>query len=70
MPQMRPVSSSMIRAVGYEAEESTLYVQFQNGVTWEYDNVPESEADALMNSSSVGQFFNNTIKNSYDGREV
>lgn len=70
LPQMTPVASTMISSVGYDASESELYVRFQNGVTWSYSDVPESVYDGLTGGGSAGAYFNNNVKNSFDGREV
>ena len=47
MPDMQPVSSSNIAAVGYDAENQTVYVQFLNGSTYAYKGVPEHEFENL-----------------------
>lgn len=70
MPQMQPIASTMIKAVGYEADESKLYVQFQNGVTWAYDDVPEEMYDSLIGGGSAGAYFRNNIRDAFDGREI
>jgi hypothetical protein len=60
----------MIAEVGYDADSSKLYVKFLNGVTWEYDDVPESVFDGLIGGGSAGSYFRNNVRDSYDGREV
>jgi hypothetical protein len=68
--QMTPVASTMIRAVGYDPEESKLAVEFNNGATWEYDDVPQDIFDGLTGGGSAGAYFHNHVRNSFDGREV
>lgn len=65
-----PVASSMILSVGYDPDENggTLHVTFHNGRTYAYEGVPENEFSALVNSPSVGQYFNATIKGQYRER--
>lgn len=58
-----PVTSSNIRAIGYEPE--TLEVEFNSGSVYQYHGVPASEHDAIMNAESKGKYFNANIKNSY-----
>lgn len=65
MPDMQPVSSSNIAAVGYDAENQTVYVQFLNGSTYAYKGVPEHEFDNLRTASSVGSYLNRNFKNVY-----
>jgi len=63
MPEMHPVSSSNIAAVGYE--DGTVYVQFLNGTSYVYKGVPEHEFKNLLTASSVGSYLNRNFKNVY-----
>lgn len=65
MPQMQPVSSSNIAAVGYDAESQMVYVQFLNGSTYAYKGVPEHEFENLLTAPSVGSYLNRNYKNVY-----
>lgn len=65
MPDMQPVSSSNIAAVGYDAENQTVYVQFLNGSTYAYRGVPEHEFENLLTAPSVGSYLNRNFKNIY-----
>ena len=62
---LTPVSSSMIAAVGYDAEKQSLAVQFNNGRIYNYGGVPEAEYENLISAGSVGQYFAQNIKNVY-----
>lgn len=64
-PEMQPVSSSNIAAVGYDAESQTVYVQFLNGSTYAYKGVPEHEFENLRTAPSVGSYLNRNYKNVY-----
>jgi hypothetical protein len=46
------VSSSNVRAVGYDAEEQILEVEFHSGSIYHYFNVPEYKYEGLMRASS------------------
>ncbi len=65
MPEMQPVSSSNIAAVGYDAENQTVHVQFLNGSTYAYKGVPEHEFENLRTAPSVGSYLNRNFKNVY-----
>ena len=65
MPDMHPVSSSNIAAVGYDAENQTVYVRFLNGSTYAYKGVPEHEFENLLTAPSVGSYLNRNYKNVY-----
>jgi len=60
---MTPVASSMITAVGYDADKQQLGVTFTNGSTYTYGGVPQSEYDNLLSAPSVGKYFAANIKN-------
>ncbi len=65
MPDMQPVSSSNIAAVGYDSENQAVYVHFLNGSTYAYKGVPEHEFENLRTAPSVGSYFNRNYKNVY-----
>lgn len=63
--EMKPVSSSNLQSVGYDPDEEKLVILFKRGGTYTYEGVSQSDYDGLMSASSVGQFFNENIKNVY-----
>jgi len=65
IPDMQPVSSSNVSAVGYDADNQTVYVQFLNGSTYAYKGVPEHEFENLRTAPSVGSYLNRYFKNVY-----
>jgi hypothetical protein len=65
MPDMQPVSSSNIAAIGYDAENQAVYVQFLNGSIYAYKGVPEHEYENLRTAPSVGSYLNRNFKNVY-----
>ena len=62
---MIAVSSSDLRAVGYDEWTGTLVIEFRSGGVYEYRRVPYSEYARLMNASSHGKYFHAYIKNRY-----
>ncbi|MDD5177513.1 MAG: KTSC domain-containing protein [Sterolibacterium sp.] len=60
-----PVTSTNIRAAGYETDSQTLEVEFNNGSVYQYAGVPLSEYEGLMNADSKGKFLNANIKGRY-----
>lgn len=65
---MKPVKSSNIQAVGHEGGK--LRVQFTNGSTYEYDDVPSGLARSLANAESPGSFFSQNIRGKYEHKKV
>ena len=68
--EMIPVDSSNIAAVGYDNETGTLTIQFNNGRTYEYYNVPEYEYENLMSASSKGTYAHQNIYETYSQSEI
>ncbi|GEN36104.1 KTSC domain-containing protein [Aneurinibacillus danicus] len=66
---MIPVSSSNLRAVGYDPVSQTLRIQFHNG-TYDYYNVPVSIHQGLMSAGSKGSYHAAYIKNAFSYRRV
>lgn len=56
------VSSSNLKAVGYDSETSQLEIEFLNGGLYVYSSVPESVYKGLMVASSHGSYFDANIK--------
>ncbi|OZS73739.1 KTSC domain-containing protein [Providencia rettgeri] len=58
------VSSSNLLSVGYEIETMILEIEFNSGL-YQYYDVPEYIYQELINSSSLGRYFNHNIKNNF-----
>ena len=67
MPEMIPVSSSLIAAVGYDEEKEELHVEFHKGnlTKYVYKGVTRAVYDALMEAQSIGTFFLRNVKGQY-----
>jgi hypothetical protein len=64
------VESSSIAAVGYDAGEVTLEVEFVTGRVYRYFGVPAYLHDAFLTAPSKGQFFNTFIRDRYVYEEI
>lgn len=53
-----------------EHNGKNLYITFQNGSTYEYDNVSEPTTKALINADSSGKFLWRYIRDKYPYRKV
>lgn len=63
--QRTQVTSSNIQSIGYDENTQTLEVEFKNGGTYQYFDVPKHEYDSLMSASSHGQYLAANIKGKY-----
>ncbi|QQS28007.1 MAG: KTSC domain-containing protein [Sphingobacteriales bacterium] len=65
-----PVDSSMIYAVGYDAESQTLYAEFNSGKIYAYEEVEPDVFEELLESDSKGRFMRNCIIGCYPDYQV
>lgn len=68
MPDLTPVQSSNIAAVGHDGDH--LYVQFHGGSTWRYRDVPADKHAEMIKAASVGAFFGKHVKPHHVGEKV
>jgi hypothetical protein len=59
------VVSSNLRSVGYDEAARVLEVEFQNGRVYRYLDVPREVYEELMSADSLGRYFNEYIRESY-----
>ncbi len=57
--------SSTIARFGYDAANQVLRVEFKNGGTYQYFDVPAQVFEAMVAAPSKGQFLAQMIKGSY-----
>ena len=60
-PQLTPVASSAIAAIGYDPASRTLFVRFRAGGLYAYLDVPPETARAFEAAPSKGGFFQDEI---------
>ena len=64
------VRSSVIASVGYSPEERILEIEFHSGRLYQYFGVPPVQHAQLMAAESIGRYFNTSIRDKYEEREV
>ena len=65
LPDMIPVQSSNVAAVGYDIPTQIVFVQFLNGNVYIYKGVSQPEFENLKNAASVGSYLHRNYKNVY-----
>lgn len=62
------LKSTLIRAVGYDAESRELRVRFTTGGVYRYHDVPADVAAAIIDppDGSHGRYFNENVRDGYD----
>jgi hypothetical protein len=64
-----PVTSSVLRTVGYDAATAVLEIEFVSGDVYRYFAVPPSVHRALMDAESPGAYFNRRISDKFPTRQ-
>jgi len=55
LPELKPIESSKIKAVGYDLKERALFCQFKSDCSiWRYAPVSKEEFEDMMASESIG----------------
>ena len=54
--KMHPVVSSNISAAGYDKDKKILQIQFSNGATYTYTDVPLAMYEGIFTADSAGKY--------------
>ncbi len=67
----KPVNSSSIRSVGYDATLRIMEIEFDSGGIYQYFDTPQHLYQEMMSATSKGKFFDsNIIKHHYRYRKI
>jgi hypothetical protein len=66
----RLVTSASVKSVGYDVSSGTLELEYVNGSTYQYYEVPQPTYAALLAAPSIGNYVNTQIKPYFDFAEV
>lgn len=64
------IKSSNIKRAEYDTESKKLIVEFNNGLKYEYDDVPHQIYTKFRMSESQGKFFTTDISKKYKYKKV
>jgi hypothetical protein len=62
--------SSVVAALSYRPQESTLRVVFVSGKIYDYKNVPEEVYLQMKSARSKGKYLNEYIKRNYSFKQI
>jgi len=60
-----PITSSNLKAIGYDEEHKILEVEFKGGGVYRYKDVPKETFESFLSSPSLGKFFMGSIRNRF-----
>lgn len=64
------VSSSHIRSIGFDVQDETLEVEFDNGGIYQYFGVSQHLYERFMAASSKGKFFGAHIRDKFKTKKI
>jgi len=64
------VDSSSVSAVGYDPATFELEIEFCNGRSYRYQQVPIAAYRLLLRAPSIGQYVNEQIKPRFEAKAV
>ena len=67
---MRVAQSSHLQSYDYDADNSTLTVEFQNGAVYQYPGVSFDDYNRLVQAGGAGSVFWAFIRGKYSGQKV
>ena len=70
MPDMTPVDSSNVAAIGYDESAEEIHVEFLNGRSYKYLGADSQTFEELQSAPSVGSFINRMIKPNFAVEEI
>lgn len=72
LPEFKPpaVKSSSVKGIGYDQENSLLYIEFNTGAIYEYKEVSAALYAQLMNSESAGSFVAKQVSPNHSFRKL
>jgi CHASE1-domain containing sensor protein len=69
-PEMEPVASSNVAAIGYDESAEEVYVEFLDSGLYAYSGVSLPIFQEFQSASSKGSFVNQILKPGYPYRKV
>lgn len=66
----KPVKSSNIDSIGYDAASKTLEICFKNGGVYQHAEVPQDAYDSLMSADSKGSHYAEHFRGKYPHTKV
>ncbi len=68
--QRKPVVSSNVKSIGYDAERRVMEVEFRNLGVYEYEGVEPELYQRLIDAPSVGGFLHKHVRGRFPVRRL
>jgi hypothetical protein len=65
-----PVTSRILRSVGYDESTKTLEIEFTSGIVYQYSGVPPKVYTDLMHSGEIGKYYSEKVRPKFQTKQV
>ena len=70
LPEMKLIESTNIWQIGYDAEKQKLYIRFNKGGLYSYEEFPPETWEEFQTTDSKGRFFYKAIKGRFNFTKI
>lgn len=68
--ERQTVKSRILRSVGYDDSIKILEIEFQNGLVYQFLEVPPKIYADLMHSGEIGKYFTDKIRTRFRTKQI
>ena len=68
--ERQSVKSRILRSVGYDDSIRALEIEFQNGLVYQFLDVPPKVYADLMHSGEIGKYFTDKVRTRFRTKQV
>ncbi len=68
MPEMTPVTSKAMKAIGFDPETQELHIDWKSGSSSVHPNWTPEKHEALVNAPSKGGHFHKHVRKQHPGK--
>jgi hypothetical protein len=68
--ERQPVKSRILRSMGYEDKEKILEIEFQNGLVYQFLEVPPKIWAELRKSGEIGKYFTDKVRTKFKSKQI
>jgi hypothetical protein len=68
--ERQPVKSRILRSMGYNDSTKILEIEFQNGLVYQFLEVPPKIYADLVRSAEIGKYFTDKVRTKFKSKQI
>jgi hypothetical protein len=68
--ERQAVKSRILRSVGYDETTKNMEIEFQNGLVYQFSDVPPKVHKELMRSEEIGKYFTDKVRSRFRTKQM